>query len=153
MAALRVVKGTHDLFPADVARYQRVASVFQQVAVSMGFGEIRTPVIEHLGVFQRTLGTQSDIVSKEMFLLRSRADTDPICLRPEATACEKAKRDAAELSGTRFAFERLCCCCAAVARAVATAPRQSLVSKLFYSGPMFRLAGFCQPPFHAVMRL
>jgi histidyl-tRNA synthetase len=82
---LRAVRGTHDVWPAEVRKYDAVASVFKSVARTMGFSEIRTPVMELTSVFQRSLGQNSDVVSKEMFLLRSR-NTDVECLRPEATA-------------------------------------------------------------------
>lgn len=79
----RLVTGTRDMFPLECAKFDRVVDVFRTVAVGMGFGEIRTPIIEQLPVFARSLGPQSDVVSKEMFLLRT---SEPECLRPEATA-------------------------------------------------------------------
>ena len=83
---LKVVRGTHDLLPSEVAKYDAVTGVFARVVRRMGFAEIRTPVMEHIAVFQRSLGLQSDVVSKEMFVLKSARGGDATCLRPEATA-------------------------------------------------------------------
>ena len=85
-AMLRCVRGTHDLFPSDLVRHTAIVDVFKRIATSMGYSEIRTPVLEHVAVFNRSLGLQSDIVSKEMFLIRSSEDSEVMCLRPEATA-------------------------------------------------------------------
>jgi histidyl-tRNA synthetase len=54
-----------------------------------GFTEIATPIIEHTELFKRSLGLQTDVVHKEMFLIAGspeQEDADSICLRPEATA-------------------------------------------------------------------
>lgn len=86
-AATARVRGTKDLFPAECARFARIEAVFRRVATAMGYGELRTPVLEHLAVFNRSLGATSDVISKEMFLVRTNnKDLDRLCLRPEATA-------------------------------------------------------------------
>jgi histidyl-tRNA synthetase len=55
------------------------------------FQEIRTPVIEDLSLFKRSVGEETDIVSKEMFAWedRARAESEKgqwLALRPENTA-------------------------------------------------------------------
>ena len=49
------------------------------------FREIRTPVIEQTDLFARSVGADTDIVSKEMYTFEDR-DHESITLRPEATA-------------------------------------------------------------------
>ena len=66
---LQAIKGTRDLLPPETALWNRVERIAQEVFTSYGFGEIRLPVIETLGLFARSLGTETDIVGKEMFLL------------------------------------------------------------------------------------
>src|SRR5205085_12337758 len=56
-----------------------------------GFSEIRTPVIEDLALFQRSVGEETDIIGKEMFAWedRARAQSEKgqwLALRPENTA-------------------------------------------------------------------
>ena len=82
-------RGTHDYFADQVAKQTFVERTLGSVAERYGFGEVRTPVIEPVGVFSRTLGEHSDVVSKEMFHLRSgkdRGDDETLVLRPEQTA-------------------------------------------------------------------
>lgn len=49
-----------------------------------GFGEIRTPIIERTELFERGVGTETD-VNKEMYTFEDR-DGESISLRPESTA-------------------------------------------------------------------
>lgn len=48
-------------------------------------GQWITPLLEHQAVFARTLGDDTDIVSKEMFSFTTKGG-DAVCLRPEGTA-------------------------------------------------------------------
>ena len=84
--ALRVVRGTHDLLPETLRKYDAISSLLVSNAKRMGFSEIRTPVLESVAVFQRSLGLHSDVVSKEMFVVQSGTGVADTCLRPEATA-------------------------------------------------------------------
>jgi len=79
------VKGTHDLL--DMTLYNFIveqANVHFQKAY---FTEIATPIIEPIDLFKRTLGTHTDVISKEMFIIQPHPNSDElICLRPEVTA-------------------------------------------------------------------
>lgn len=66
-------------------RHQRVAQVARAVTSLYGFEEIATPIFEFTGVFSRTLGDQSDVVTKEMYTFQDKGG-DQITLRPENTA-------------------------------------------------------------------
>ncbi len=80
------VKGTQDLL--DLSLYNFAISAFKQQMLLYNFKEISTPIIEPTELFKRSLGLQTDVVSKEMFIIKSREqkEIDSICLRPEATA-------------------------------------------------------------------
>lgn len=77
-------KGTHDFL--DLRLFNFIADMICQQARVYHFKEIETPILEHTELFKRSLGLQTDVVSKEMFLVGNQADTDSLCLRPEATA-------------------------------------------------------------------
>mgnify|MGYP001578048120 FL=1 len=49
------------------------------------FGFVATPILEHQGVFEKSLGAASDVVEKEMFTLTTKGGDD-LALRPENTA-------------------------------------------------------------------
>lgn len=112
MSAIRPVRGTHDLIGEDQRRHAHVVETARRVTALYGFEEWATPVFEETGVFSRSLGDTSDVVSKEMYTFEDRGG-DSLTLRPEGTA--------------------------AICRALVTnGLTQSLPQKVFYTGPMFR---------------
>ncbi len=86
MSQYRAVKGTKDIFPVEIVSWKHIESVIQKVAGLYGFQEIRTPVFEYTELFQRSIGTTTDIVGKEMFTFRPEENGRSITLRPEMTA-------------------------------------------------------------------
>jgi histidyl-tRNA synthetase len=112
MAILQPIRGTHDLLPSECRKYSYITDTAKKISASYGFVEMATPIMEFIEVFKRTLGDESDIVSKEMYEIADRGD-EPIVLRPEGTA--------------------------GIARAImSNGLTQSMPLKYFYSGPMFR---------------
>jgi histidyl-tRNA synthetase len=63
----QAVKGTRDLLPSETPLWQQVERVAQQTFGTYGFGEIRLPLFERTSLFERAVGSDTDIVSKEMF--------------------------------------------------------------------------------------
>ncbi len=88
---IKAVRGTRDLLPPETETWNFVEGVVRDVFRVYNFSEIRTPVIEDLQLFQRSVGEETDIVSKEMFAWedRARAASEKgqwLALRPENTA-------------------------------------------------------------------
>ena len=73
------------LLPAELERWQSVESVIKGILSAYAFKEIRTPLLERTELFHRTIGEQTDVVSKEMYSFLDRKDQS-LSLRPEATA-------------------------------------------------------------------
>ena len=73
-----------DILPPESARWRRFVEVFAQVAESAGYGQVISPLLEDLGVFQR-IGDATDVVSKEMYDFVDKGGRH-IALRPELTA-------------------------------------------------------------------
>ncbi len=84
------IEGTNDLLPRSqdplvrVETWRHIEDVIHQIMFRYGFSEIRTPILEPTGLFARGIGTQTDIVTKEMFTFE-RGQTSYV-LRPELTA-------------------------------------------------------------------
>lgn len=78
-------KGTKDLMPKETALFRYLESEFLEVALSYGYNEIMTPVIEHTELFSRGVGSGTDIVQKEMYTFKDLGGRS-ISLRPEGTA-------------------------------------------------------------------
>lgn len=80
------VKGTQDVL--DLRLYNQILLHIRLHMNLYRFTEIQTPMLEHVALFTKTLGTHTDVVKKEMFIIKGRDEDEqnPICLRPEATA-------------------------------------------------------------------
>jgi len=110
---IRSVKGTRDLLPRETALWQRVEDEARRVFAAYNFREIRTPILEQTALFARSVGADTDIVSKEMYTFQDR-DDESLTLRPEATA-----------SVVRAYIEH-------------AMYNEGGIHKLYYIGPMFR---------------
>jgi len=78
-------KGTKDILPSEVYKWQYVERIMADVCRSFGYKEIRIPVFEHTELFQRGVGDTTDIVQKEMYTFLDKGGRS-ITLRPEGTA-------------------------------------------------------------------
>src|SRR6185295_1421536 len=86
------IKGTHDIVPArftdkvdaKIELWLFVERTAREAFRRYGFDEIRTPVIERTELFERGVGTETD-VNKEMYTFEDR-DGERVSLRPESTA-------------------------------------------------------------------
>ncbi len=85
MDTIRAIKGTQDLLPDSIGLWHHIESVSQPILTAAGYSEIRTPIFEQTDLFVRSIGTATDVVSKEMYSFTTRGD-DNITLRPENTA-------------------------------------------------------------------
>jgi histidyl-tRNA synthetase len=88
---IKAVRGTRDLLPPETALWNFVESAARDVFRAYNFQEIRTPIFEETALFSRSVGEETDIVSKEMYTWedRGRAASDKgqsLTLRPENTA-------------------------------------------------------------------
>lgn len=82
---IRKIKGTEDIMPKDVYKWQFVEDIMRQQAESFGYKEVRTPVFEQTSLFSRGVGETTDVVQKEMYTFSTKGDAS-ITLRPEGTA-------------------------------------------------------------------
>lgn len=82
---IKSIRGMPTLLPDELAKWQFVESKIKQIMNAYAFREIRTPLIERTELFQRTIGENTDVVTKEMYSFTDRKDQS-LTLRPEATA-------------------------------------------------------------------
>ncbi len=113
MSQIRSIKGTHDILPADSQKWQRLEQIVRSVCNQFGYEEIRTPVFEETRLFSRSVGEDTDIVSKEMYSWEDKDGTS-LTLRPELTASVVRAYIQHNLGG------------------------QAPVQRLYYMGPLFR---------------
>ena len=112
MSKFEKVRGMHNIPVEDTHYWSHVLNFSEKLMKSFSYSEIRLPIIEYTNLFERSVGSETDIVNKEMFTFNSKSDKS-LTLRPEGTAgCMRV------------------------------AINQGLLDKgpqrLFYSGPMYR---------------
>ncbi len=108
-------KGTEDILPNEIHIWQYVEDTARNVFESYNFEEIRTPIFEDYELFQRGVGDETDMVSKEMYDFEDKGGRR-IALRPEGTAS----------------------ICRAFVQHKLFGPEYPKPYKLYYAGPMFR---------------
>jgi histidyl-tRNA synthetase len=108
----RAVKGMNDILPEEAERFGLVERLFRATVERCGFRELRTPIVEELGLFHKSTGETSEVVQKQMFLLDR--EREKLALRPEGTP--SAAR--VYIGNSQWAKEP--------------------ITKWYYIGPMFR---------------
>lgn len=110
---IRSIKGMRDILPPSSAIWNQVEHAARRIFRRFNYHEIRTPMLEETALFARSVGEETDIVSKEMYTFDDRDGTS-VTLRPENTA-----------SVLRAYIEH-------------RLDQHPGVQKLYYIGPMFR---------------
>ncbi len=112
MNNLKNLRGTVDLLPDQLIKWQNVEKILLEQLARTSIKEIRTPILEMTELFIRGIGEGTDVVSKEMYTFLDRGERS-CTLRPEGTA--------------------------SVARAlIQNGMSSNPLQKLWYMGPMFR---------------
>ncbi len=81
---LQKIKGTQDWL--NLTLFNFILDAAKKHLQLYQYHQIKTPILEPTDLFKRSLGVTTDVVSKEMFIIKSSKEDDAICLRPEATA-------------------------------------------------------------------
>jgi histidyl-tRNA synthetase len=79
------VKGFKDILPEEAGTWQHLEGLARKVFRAYGFQEIKPPLLERTELFSRSIGLDTDIVSKEMYTF-PQSKGEGLTLRPEATA-------------------------------------------------------------------
>jgi histidyl-tRNA synthetase len=90
MTQIQAPRGTRDILPKDQTSWQFVEKIARSVAEQFNFLPITVPTYEELALFQRSIGTGTDVMDKELFLVRGvrseEGEGTAYALRPEGTA-------------------------------------------------------------------
>ena len=79
------IKGFKDILPSEALTWQRLQREARGILRAFGFQEIMPPLMEVTELFSRSIGEETDIVSKEMYTFTDSKGKNT-SLRPEATA-------------------------------------------------------------------
>jgi histidyl-tRNA synthetase len=110
---VKTVKGFRDILPEEARVFRWVEGRAREIFRAWGFREIVPPILERTDLFSRTIGEATEIVEKQMYTFQD-LHGDSLTLRPEGTA-----------SVVRAYVEH-------------HLDQENPVTKLFYTGPMFR---------------
>jgi len=79
------VKGTRNLYGLEAQKYLYIYDIFRRSFNTYGYDLIELPTIEHKELFDKSIGENSEIVTKQMYEFKDKGNRD-LVLRPEATA-------------------------------------------------------------------
>ena len=82
---ISVLKGMKDRHSDDVKKYDFIVDTAKEVFSKYGFERIITPILEETELFRRSVGDETDVVSKEMYEFKDKGNRS-VSMRPEGTA-------------------------------------------------------------------
>lgn len=85
MSKLNAPKGTKDIYSPEVEKWQYFEDQVRKYFKLYHYSEIRTPVFERSELFSRGIGSETEVVQKEMYTFEDKAGRS-MTLRPENTA-------------------------------------------------------------------
>ena len=83
---IQSVRGMNDCLPDTAETWQAFEAIVRDWLRRYGYREMRTPILEHTGLFKRAIGEVTDIVEKEMYTFVDELNGESLTLRPEGTA-------------------------------------------------------------------
>ena len=82
---ISVLKGMKDRHSDDVRKYDFIVDTAKKVFSKYGCERIITPILEETELFRRSVGDETDVVSKEMYEFKDKGNRS-VSMRPEGTA-------------------------------------------------------------------
>ncbi|MBL4889235.1 MAG: histidine--tRNA ligase [Candidatus Lindowbacteria bacterium] len=82
---IKAPRGTRDIFGSEMNFFQSITRSARSLFSHYGYNEIATPIFEAAELFEKSVGEETDIVSKEMYVFEDRKGRR-MTLRPEGTA-------------------------------------------------------------------
>lgn len=85
MNEIKAPKGTRDIFAPEIQKWHYLENAIHTYYKKFLYQEIRTPIFEHSELFSRSIGSETEVVQKEMYTFTDKSDRS-LTLRPENTA-------------------------------------------------------------------
>ena len=111
MPNIQAVRGMKDILDEELLFFREIEGKAAHILRAYSYDEVVFPILEKLDLFERSIGRETDIVNKEMYVFEDKGG-EQLALRPEGTAC---------------------CLRMSIQHGVANTSQ-----KFFYSGPFFR---------------
>jgi len=78
-------RGTSDILPEEQAYWRHIEQQVAEIARLYGYERLDAPLFEDTGLFSRSVGEDTDIVTKEMYTFEDKSGSS-LTLKPEGTA-------------------------------------------------------------------
>lgn len=85
MSEIKKIRGFQDIYGENAKKYRFVVDTAREVFDRYNFEEIILPYVEDVSLFVRSVGEETDIVQKEMYVFEDKGGRK-VALRPEGTA-------------------------------------------------------------------
>ena len=82
---IKKIKGTRDYFGIETQKLELTFKILEEISKEYNLNKIVTPTFESTDLFSRAVGSNVDVVNKEMYTFNDRKGRS-ISLRPEGTA-------------------------------------------------------------------
>lgn len=82
---IQILKGMKDIHYLDMQKFEFITNTADSVFKKYGYSRLITPILEELALFKRSVGDETDVVSKEMYSFTDKGGRE-VALRPEGTA-------------------------------------------------------------------
>lgn len=83
---LQTPRGMKDILPEDHLYYDYILEKARQVLEFYGFKRCEPPILEKAELYNKGLGSQTDVIEKEMYTLKTKEEGELLALRPEYTS-------------------------------------------------------------------
>jgi len=85
LSEIKKIRGFQDIYGENAKKYRFVVDTAREVFDRYNFEEIILPYVEDVSLFVRSVGEETDIVQKEMYVFEDKGGRK-VALRPEGTA-------------------------------------------------------------------
>jgi len=83
---LQTLRGMKDILPEDYLYYDYLIEIAKKTLEFYNFRRCEPPVLEKAELYNKGIGSNTDIVEKEMYTLKTKEEGEFLALRPEYTA-------------------------------------------------------------------
>lgn len=84
--SFQALRGMKDILAKDWFYYDQIFNNAKKIFEFYNFQRIETPLLEKAELFTKGVGKKTDVVDKEMYILRAKENKELLALRPEGTA-------------------------------------------------------------------
>lgn len=79
-------RGMRDVFATEWYWFDKFLTSAKKISEFYGFQRIETPILENAAIFDKGVGSETEMIAKQMYTLKTKEEGEMLALRPEGTA-------------------------------------------------------------------